>query len=122
MGCCVVYRSFEDLEVWKKACALSVDVYRQLSDCKDFGLKNQMTRAAVSIASNIAEGKERETINEFIRFLYYAKGSTGEVRTQLHIARNIEYINMDEFQKLSDRFARIGGMIGNLIKALRKNK
>jgi four helix bundle protein len=68
----MAYRSFEDLEVWKRACKLAVEVYRVLKDCKDFGLKDQMNRAAVSIPSNIAEGTERNSVKEFAQFLHVA--------------------------------------------------
>jgi four helix bundle protein len=77
----MAYQSFEDLEVWKKALALSTKVYGVLKRTHDFGLKDQMTRAAVSIASNIAEGAERDSKAEFIRFLHIAKGSAAELRT-----------------------------------------
>lgn len=79
---------FEDLQCWKNAKALAVELY-QISNNgefgKDFGFKDQVRRAAVSIASNIVEGKERETVAEFIRYLYIAKGSAGELKTQLLI-------------------------------------
>ena len=64
------YHSFEDLEVWKRACKLAVRIYTLLQDCRNFGLRDQMSRAAVSIASNIAEGAERNSKAEFIRFLH----------------------------------------------------
>jgi len=70
----MAYQSFEELDVWQKAYRLSVDVYRVLKNCKDYGLRDQMTRAGVSIASNIAEGAERGSIAEFNRFLHIAKG------------------------------------------------
>src|SRR5437870_6461434 len=82
-------KHFEDLEVWKEARRLTRQVYRLTKDSrfsKDFGLSNQMQRAAVSIMSNIAEGFERGGNQEFIQFLYVAKGSCGEVRSQLYVA------------------------------------
>ena len=82
----MAYRSFEELDVWKAACKLVVDVYDVLRDCRDFGLKDQMTRAAVSIASNIAEGAERNSNPDYARFLHIAKGSAAELRAQLYIA------------------------------------
>ena len=89
----MAYQSFEDLEIWKKAVALSVKVYEVLKDTRDFGLKDQMTRAAVSIASNIAEGAERDSKAEFVRFLHIAKGSAAELRTQiLYCPRHWHYI------------------------------
>ena len=71
---------------------------------------------------NIAEGKERGTVNEFIRFLFIAKGSAGELRTQIFIAHRIGYLKDDKFQELNEKVARIGGMIGNLIKAIKQKK
>ena len=91
---------FEDLECWREATSLAIEVYQASSDGeinKDFVLREQIRRAAVSIASNIAEGKERETIAEFIRFLYIARGSAGELRTQLYIANKIGYLNDDRY-------------------------
>jgi four helix bundle protein len=79
---------FEDLECWQSAKSLAVELYAISNSGefgKDFGFKDQIRRAAVSIASNIAEGKERETVAEFIRYLYIAKGSAGELKTQLLI-------------------------------------
>ena len=76
------YRPFEDLDVWKRACRLAVRTYEVLKDCRDFGLKDQMTRAAVSIASNIAEEAERDSRLEYFRFIHIAKGSAAELRTQ----------------------------------------
>ncbi|PIP40913.1 MAG: four helix bundle protein [Desulfobacterales bacterium CG23_combo_of_CG06-09_8_20_14_all_51_8] len=85
----MAYNSFEDLEVWKRACNLAVQTYEIMKNCRDYGLKDQMTRAAVSIASNIAEGAERDSKAEYIRFLHIAKGSAAELRTQVYIVRKI---------------------------------
>lgn len=79
----MAYGSFEELEVWKRSCRLAVRVYELLRECRDYGLRDQMSRAAVSIASNIAEGAERDSRAEFARFLHIAKGSAAELRTQL---------------------------------------
>jgi len=83
------YNSFEELDVWKRACRLAVRTYERLRNCRDYGLKDQMTRSAVSIASNIAEGAERNSRAEYIRFLHIAKGSAAELRTQVYIAQQI---------------------------------
>ena len=91
---------FENLEVWKRSCRLSIDLYRDLKDCKDFGLYSQITRAAVSIPSNIAEGAERKTSKDFANFLYIAKGSSAELRTQLYIAGQLALIPRPEVKKL----------------------
>ena len=76
----MAYGSFEELEVWQRSCALAVRLYDVLDKCRDYSLKDQMTRAAVSIASNIAEGAERGSAADFIRFLHFAKGSAAELR------------------------------------------
>jgi len=89
---------------------------------RDFGFRDQLRRSAVSIPSNIAEGKERETVSEFIRFLYIAKGSAGELKTQLHISKEIGYLGEARFLKLNQRVEKISGMIGNLIKSIRRGK
>lgn len=92
----MAYGSFEKLEVWQRACNLAVHVYEVLELCKDFGLKDQMTKAAVSIASNIAEGAERGSNLDFIRFLHFSKGSAAELRTQVYIANKIRVIGADD--------------------------
>jgi four helix bundle protein len=73
---------FEDLDVWKRAARLSADIYRQLKDLRDYGFRDQITRSGLSISSNIAEGFERMAAKEKLTFLYYAKGSCGELRSQ----------------------------------------
>jgi len=116
---------FEDLECWKEATSLAIEIYRISSEGefgRDYGFRDQLRRASISIASNIAEGKERETVAEFIRFLYIAKGSAGELRTQLYIANKIGYLEGRKYEELNERVVRISGMIANLIKAIRKNK
>jgi four helix bundle protein len=81
--------TFEDLEVWRRGCNLTVDIHVAFADSKDFALRNQMERSSLSIPSNIAEGMERDTTPEFIKFLRYSKGSCGELRTQLYLAEKI---------------------------------
>jgi len=81
---------FKDLDVWKRAARLSTTIYQNLAGCRDFAYKDQVTRSALSVASNIAEGYERDSNRDRIRFLNYAKGSCGELRTQnlyRHIGR-----------------------------------
>ncbi|HQO65044.1 MAG TPA: four helix bundle protein, partial [Syntrophorhabdus sp.] len=95
---------FEDIEAWEKARRIAKNVYaacRQVEFSRDFGLRDQMQRAAVSIMSNIAEGFERGTNKEFIQFLFIAKGSAGEVRSQLYLALDLGYINQDVFDSLN---------------------
>jgi four helix bundle protein len=116
---------FEDLDCWKEATSLAIEIYRISSGGefgRDFGFRDQLRRAAVSIASNIAEGKERETTAEFIRFLYIAKGSAGELKTQLYIAKEIGYLDEQIYPDLNRRAEKISGMLGNLIKAIKSRK
>jgi four helix bundle protein len=87
--------SFEDLDVWRKSCRLSVDIYNYLKAVHDYALKDQICRSAVSIASNIAEGQERRSKREFIRFLRIAQGSAAELRIQLYISKEINLIPKD---------------------------
>ena len=79
---------FEDLEVWKRAARLSADIYKEMQQVRDFGFRDQLTRAGLSVPSNIAEGFERESNREFVNFLSYAKGSCGELRTQIEVLPN----------------------------------
>ena len=85
----------EKLDVWKRACRLSVEVYAYFKDNKDFSFKDQITRSSLSIASNIAEGMEKEYIKENIRFVEISKGSTAELITQIYIGIEIYYIEKD---------------------------
>jgi len=111
----VSYHSFEDLEVWKHGCRLAVRVYEVLKGCKDYGLKDQMTRAAISIPSNISEGAERDSKAEFIRFLHIAKGSAAELRTQVYIARQIGVIDGETQKELVEELKKISAMLHALI-------
>lgn len=115
----MAYGSFEDLEVWKRSCRLAVKVYEILDNCRDYGLKSQMTRAAVSIASNIAEGAERNTAQEFIRFLHIAKGSAAELRTQFYIADKIKTIEHSEASKMVIELKELSSMLQGLINHLK---
>lgn len=81
--------TFEDLDVWKRSCQLAVDVHVALAESKDFALRGQMERSSLSIPSNIAEGCERDSTADFIKFLRYSKGSCGELRTQLYVAERV---------------------------------
>jgi four helix bundle protein len=115
----MTYNSFEDLEVWKRACRLSVTIYELLIDCQDYGLKGQMTRAAVSIASNIAEGAERHSGPEYKRFLHIAKGSSAELRTQIYIADKINILDHEDAVILVAELKEISAMLQGLISSLK---
>ena len=115
---------FEDLEVWQEGCDLAVQIYKLSREGKlarDYGLRDQMTRAAVSIPSNIAEGKERETAPELIRYLYIAKGSTGELQTQLYIAQRIGYVDEGTSYNLIQQTKVLSKKLGSFIQYLKRN-
>ena len=114
------YQSFEDLDVWKRACRIAVRVYDALKDCRDYGLRDQMTRSAVSIASNIAEGAERNSRAEYTHFLHIAKGSAAELRTQLYIAQRIGIVDQTTQTELTDELKQISAMLQGLTKSIRK--
>jgi len=111
---------FEDLDVWKRACRLSVTLYKQLADCREYAFKDQVTRSGLSVASNIAEGFERESRAELMRFLRIAKGSCGELRTQLFIGVEAGLVPRNEGLKLVDEALQISKMISGLIKHQQK--
>jgi four helix bundle protein len=117
----MAYNSFENLEVWRRACNLAIQTYEIMKDCRDYGLKDQMTRAAVSIASNIAEGAERDSKAEYIRFLHIAKGSAGELRTQAYISEKISVISKDNANTMVHELKEISSMLHGLIKYLKLN-
>jgi len=112
---------FEDLEIWKEGMRVSVKIYELLQKCNDYGLKDQMQRAAVSIPSNIAEGFERQTNKEFIQFLYIAKGSCGELRTQLYLATELKIITNEHFTIILPQLIQLSSMIANFIKTRKTN-
>ncbi|MBF0587301.1 four helix bundle protein [Prosthecochloris sp. N3] len=112
---------FEDLGVWQESLKLSIDLYKSLSNCKDFGLKDQIQRAAVSIPSNIAEGYERDTNNDYIRFLNISKASCGELRTQLYIAKATGILTQENADAFIERTKKISSMLYKYIN-VRKNR
>ena len=117
-------KGFRDLAVWQKAKELAVLIYKMSnSDLQglDFGLKDQMRRSAVSIASNLAEGDERETDRESVRYFYMAKGSVAELRTQLQIAHESGYLKKTLYETLEKEYDTLGKRIGKLIQARRKS-
>jgi four helix bundle protein len=107
---------FEKLDVWKRASRLSCDIYQQTESINNWGFKDQITRSGLSVPSNIAEGEERETLKEKIRFLYYAKGSLGELVTQLYIGIEIGYLNKESSMKMIKEAKELAKILGSLIK------
>ena len=112
-----MYQSYENLEVWQKSVDLSVCIYKVMQDCRDYGFKDQICRASVSIPSNIAEGMERDSVKETIHYLHIAKGSCAEVRTQLLIAQRVGYLEETEFIDLKENAESISRMLHGLVKS-----
>ena len=114
--------SFENIEVWRTSMDLCTEVYKITNSdtfSRDFGLKDQIKRASVSIPSNISEGYERDSKNQLLYFLSIAKGSCGEVRTKLRIAYNLNYLNDLDFQSLNLRCESTSKQLSGFIKYLR---
>jgi len=107
---------FEDLEVWKRSARLSAELYKATKDLRDWGYRDQLTRAGLSISSNIAEGYERESNLECIRFLSFAKGSCGEVRSQLYVGKKIEYLDAKAASAWIEESEVISKMLASLIR------
>ena len=117
-------RTFEELEIWKTARRLTQEVYAlssTLQFSKDYGLRDQMRRASVSIMSNVAEGFERGGNQEFTQYLYVAKASCGEVRSQLYVALDQEYIDQKTTDDLLAVTQRLSVMIKHLIDHLKRS-
>ena len=111
--------NFIKLEVWEKACRLNVDLWKMLAVCKEYWLRDQILRSALSIPSNIAEGCDRGSIAEFKRFLNIAKASAAELRTQLYIAMEIKVLSTQNAKQLTDELIVITKMIQALINSLK---
>jgi len=119
------FKSFEEIESWKKARLLSKSIYSVSGAgpfSKDYRFKDHIRKTSESIMSNIAEGSDRDGNSEFIHFLTIAKGSAAELRSQLYIALDQEYIEEAIFKELYDKSVEIGRMTGGLIKYLLKTK
>ncbi len=110
--------SYRDLIAWQKAKSLALDVYRctrRFPKDEIYGLSSQMRRAAVSVPSNIAEGKGRYSRKEFLQFLYHARGSLLELQTQLSIAHDLDYLDLAAFKSMESRTEELGRILNGLI-------
>jgi len=120
--------TFEDLDVWKRGCALAVEVHVSLAESKDFALRQQMERSSLSIPSNAAEGAERDSTPDYIKFLRYSKGSCGELRTQLYIAERVRQrlgappleSSRAMIQETRELSRMLQGLINSLLRRLKK--
>ena len=116
---------FEDIEAWQKARELTRAIYALSNDgrfARDFGLRDQIRRASVSVMSNIAEGFGRGGNREFIQFLSTARGSASEVQAQLYVALDADYITKEQFRQLYDLAQSSGKLIGGFIRYLQKSE
>lgn len=111
--------AFEDVDVWKRSAGLSADIYKILIDLKDYGFKDQITRSGLSIPSNIAEGVERSSNKEKVNFLSYAKGSCGELRTQVYIGMKIGYLSKEKGNHWIAETKEISAMLTGLINSIK---
>jgi four helix bundle protein len=114
--------AFERLDVWKRSSRLCVTLYRELKDCKDWGFKDQITRSALSVPSNIAEGHDRNSRKEYVQFLRIAKGSCGELRTQLYIGGEAGLLDKVFASALVDETNQISRMLGSMIGKLGRSQ
>jgi four helix bundle protein len=115
------FNRFEEIDVWNLSRSLVKEIYNITHEkplSKDFGLRDQIRRCAISIPSNIAEGYERKSNNEFTRFLFIAKGSAGELRTQLYLAKDLKYINEEIFDTVLKKCEDISKSLSGFIKYL----
>jgi four helix bundle protein len=113
--------TFENLEVWQEAVSLATGVYSSFAGCRDFGFRDQVQRAAISISSNIAEGYERSSNVEFIRFLDIARGSCGEVRSQIHLAVRVKLLPGETGKVLLENATRLSRRIARLMQVRREH-
>jgi four helix bundle protein len=114
----MAYQSFEDLEVWQRGCRLSVGIFEAFGPCKNFTLKDQIGRASLSIPCNIAEGSERGSAKDFAHFLNYSKGSCGEVRTQVYIARKLKLLPKASFEGFVAETKELSKMLEGLRRSM----
>jgi four helix bundle protein len=116
---------FEDLFIWQKAVEFAKEIYfvtEKKGLKNDYGLKEQMRRSAVSISSNIAEGFERRSRKEYLNFLNIAKGSAGEIRSQLHVALELGYLEKTEMENLRQKAMFLSGSIANHVKSINQSE
>ena len=114
----MAYQSFEDLEVWQRGCRLTVDIFKAFAECKNFSFRDQIQRSALSVPSNVAEGSERGSTKDFAHFLNIAKGSCGELRTQLYIARKLDFVTKSDAEKLVAESKELSAMLEGLRRSV----
>ncbi|WP_324025140.1 four helix bundle protein [Maribacter sp. BPC-D8] len=112
-------KRFEDLLVWQKSQDLAVLVYKEFINLKDYSFKDQISRASVSISNNIAEGFDRKTNPDFIRFLYFATSSNSEVRSMLYLSERLNYLPKERTIELIEKSNEISRMLYGLIQSMK---
>ena len=116
-------KRFEDLDIWKASVEIAIDIYIVSEKGKlksDYGMKDQIRRAAMSISNNIAEGFEYDNNKNFIKFLRYSKGSSGELRSQLYVLKQIDFISESFYDEMYQKLILISKQISGLIKYLKE--
>lgn len=113
-------QKFEDIIAWQKGQDIAVNVYSAFRELRDFGFKDQIGRAAVSISNNIAEGFDRQSNREFVRFLYISLGSTSEVKSMIYLAKRLGYLNQSNTDSLILQNVEVSKIITGLIKSLQR--
>lgn len=120
-----MFKRLEDIEVWKRGCRLAVEIYQFVERdplAKNWGLRDQIQRAAISIPSNIAEGYERDSAAEFRRYLRISKGSCGELRTQLYIVKALGIVSDDDVKPLIKECIEISSMLKSLASRIQTKR
>lgn len=117
----MAFQSFEELDVWKRGCQQAVVVCQAMMTCQNYAFRDQMQRAALSVPSNIAEGSERDSRQDFIRFLRISKGSNAELRTQTYIAAKLGLIDIEQSRLLISESKEISAMLQGLVRALQQS-
>ena len=112
---------FEEIEAWKKSQVVAIRIYKILQENVDYGFKNQIQRAAISISNNIAEGFERGSDTDFRRFLFISLGSCSEVKSMIYIAHQLNYVTQEEAKQLQSDLMEISLMIKGFIRVLDKS-
>jgi len=117
----MIIKRFEDIESWKEARGLVYEIYGVFHTCKDYGFRDQIQRAAISIMSNIAEGFDRGTNKEFIQYLVIARGSVSEVKSLSYASLDIGYTTPEQFTRMIDRCIVLSGLINGFIRYLKSS-
>jgi four helix bundle protein len=113
---------FEDVDSWKEARLLVSDIYRLLANCRDFGFKDQMQRAAVSVMSNIAEGFDRGSNREFIQYLVISRGSVSEVKSFAYAGFDIGHVDAKAFEAIKARCVKLINLLNGFIRFLKETQ